>query len=153
LTETIEQAKDVNELNDEVLNEQFSKERTESELERRDADEEDLKSHYLLSRTVVGAVEEKSKGYAKIYFIPTEDMVADKKGLLQGEIEMTYMIPPQPILDFSRKITVRECCYVCRWFTGKYTCNRRQERFVYNMYAIPAWCPGFEVKETLRVER
>ena len=82
MTETIEQAKDVSELNDEVLNEQFSKERTESELERRDADEEDLKSHYLLSRTVVGAVEEKSKGYAKIYFIPTEDMVANKKGMI-----------------------------------------------------------------------
>ena len=48
------------------------------------------------------------------------------------------------------KIIVRGCCYICRWFTGKYTCNRRQERFVHNMYIVPDWCPGFEVKEVLR---
>jgi len=86
VTEEIEEVEELEEFEDDNLREDIdvNKDSAARELERRSIEEDDIKSHYLLDKALVGAIEERSEGYAKIYFIPTQEMVADKRGMIHA---------------------------------------------------------------------
>lgn len=59
-------------------------EESEKELKKEQISKTELSTHSLINQSLVGVLDEMETGYAKVIFTATNDMVADKRGMIHS---------------------------------------------------------------------